>query len=194
MIFSIIGPNLAGKSRLLRLLVSNMQDIYPVSLTNFPPRKYRFKKRRAINVKGRTSMLKDVWGYAYYRTLFEPHRKYIVEEGLLTKILRVAPVECSMSKYFLNDWILNIDNIKYIESEYVDYYIYLRPDLTQWKRNSLSRPGKLANQDFGYNRFKTQVECLDKFLSLSIPQEKSIVINILDDNSLNKVISFIRGQ
>jgi len=182
--FGIIGPNGAGKSTLLRKLIERDGHIIPFSFANAPiegtleAKKFlSYSAEKDILIR-RIRDLNLKWGKLYERKLFPYNGKVVMDEIFLTKLLRKAPIDMHLSRIFSRQFQESISNILGIESNYIDRYIYVKPNVNLWRENILRRPTTSTNVNNNVLRYQIQNECLDFYVSQILTHDYIVIENL----------------
>lgn len=186
--FGIIGPNGAGKSTLLRKLIERDGDIIPFSFANAPiegaleAKKFlSYSVEKDILIR-RIRDLNLKWGKLYDRKLFPYNGKVVMDEIFLTKLLRKAPIDVHLSRSFSRQFQELISIILGVESNYIDRYIYVKPNVNLWKENILRRPTTSTNVKNNVLRYQIQNECLDFYVSQILTRDYIVIENLEHKN------------
>ena len=197
--FGLIGPNGAGKSTLLRTLLERNVQITPFSFANAPiegssaPKKFFIRHKEKEVITRRIEDLNMKWGKLYDRQHFSNDEKFVMDEIFLTKLLRKAPINEEVAKQFIRNFQESISNILNIELNYIDRYIFLKPNVELWGENILKRPTLATNVVNNLLRYQLQNECLDIFIS-EIARNNYILITDLERRNIELVTKFIASQ
>jgi hypothetical protein len=179
---SIVGPNAAGKSFLVRRVISDVAGIYPFSISNFPQEKPRFKFLRAGDIaERRISELLGKWGPCYNKALYDSNKVFIIEEGLLTKTLAKCPTDFNEASKFETTLRKYFPKISEIESSYVDKYFLVSPSIQDWLLNRSRRNDSFILQDTVGNRFMTQKRLLENYLEYYLRLKPNSIISSYDE-------------
>ena len=170
MIFSVLGANGVGKSRLIRELIKKREDLYPFSISNCAQAKP--SKRLSWlndNVEERIVDLLNKWGYCYSRSFYENGRHHFLEEGFISKLLARCPIDLEGASKFEKLVFKHFDDIQKIESEYVDFYIFLDIRIENWHKQIVERGDMLTAEDTMGYRFLCQQRILRTFIDQYFP-------------------------
>lgn len=182
MIFSVLGANGAGKSLLIRELIKEREDLYPFSISNCAQAQPSTRLTRLNdNVENRIIDLLNKWGYCYSRSFYENGRHHFLEEGFLTKLLARCPIDLEGTSKFEKLVFKHFDDIQKIESEYVDFYIFLDVRIESWRKQIVKRGDILTAADAMGYRFLCQQRILRTFADQYFPHCLSLKSSSDDD-------------